>query len=127
MSTFTRSTASTPRPRLRRRWRRCMMGSRPARPATSAPPVWPRGGSPERNGWTPFISMQDQYNLIDRGEELEMFGLLADQGVGSIPWSPLAQGVVPPPWATGPRTGAPGHGPLRPTLWLDSDQAIIDA
>src|SRR4249919_278055 len=52
----------------------------------------------ERNGWTKFISMQDQYNLIDRGEELEMFGMLADQGVGSIPWSPLAQGVVTRPW-----------------------------
>src|SRR6185369_8738739 len=36
----------------------------------------------EANGWTRFISMQDQYNLIQRGEELEMFGLLADQGVG---------------------------------------------
>jgi aryl-alcohol dehydrogenase-like predicted oxidoreductase len=51
----------------------------------------------EANGWTKFISMQDQYNLIQRGEELEMFGLLADQGVGSIPWSPLAQGVVTRP------------------------------
>ena len=52
----------------------------------------------ERNGWTPFISMQDQYNLINRGEELEMFGLLADQGVGSIPWSPLAKGRLARPW-----------------------------
>ena len=31
------------------------------------------------HGWTPFVAMQDQYNLINRGEELEMFGLLADQ------------------------------------------------
>src|SRR4029434_11276203 len=39
------------------------------------------------NGWTSFISMQDQYSLMQREEEREMFGLLADQGVGSIPRS----------------------------------------
>ncbi len=37
------------------------------------------------HGWTRFVSMQDQYNLLMREEEREMFGLLADQGVGSIP------------------------------------------
>ena len=42
-------------------------------------------------GWTRFVSMQDQYSLMQREEEREMFGLLADQGVGAIPWSPLAQ------------------------------------
>src|SRR6478609_3578051 len=46
----------------------------------------------ERNGWTRFVSMQDQYSLIQREDERELFGLLADQGVGSIPWSPLAKG-----------------------------------
>jgi 1-deoxyxylulose-5-phosphate synthase len=60
----------------------------------------------DANGWTKFVSMQDQYNLINRGEELEMFGLLADEGVGSIPWSPLAQGVVTRPW--GDRTADRG-------------------
>jgi aldo/keto reductase family protein len=77
----------------------------------------------ERNGWMKFISMQDQYNLIDRGEELEMFGLLADQGVGSIPWSPLAQGVVTRPW--GDRTtnrGATGTDRFGRPLWLDTDR-----
>src|SRR6478736_1960620 len=81
----------------------------------------------DRHGWTTFISMQDQYNLINRGEELEMFGLLADQGVGSIPWSPLAQGVVTRPW--GDRTmnrGARGTDRFGRPLWLDTDQAIID-
>ena len=62
----------------------------------------------ESNGWTKFVSMQDQYNLINRGEELEMFGLLADQGVGSIPWSPLAQGVVTRPWGDRTTNRAPG-------------------
>ena len=46
------------------------------------------------HGWTTFVSMQNQYSLMQREEEREMFGLLADQGVGSIPWSPLAKGAA---------------------------------
>src|SRR5882762_4834116 len=46
----------------------------------------------ESHGWTRFVSMQDQYNLMQREEERELFGLLADQGVASIPWCPLAKG-----------------------------------
>jgi 1-deoxyxylulose-5-phosphate synthase len=79
------------------------------------------------NGWTPFTSMQDQYNLINRGEELEMFGLLADQGVASIPWSPLAQGVLSRPWAQRAlNRGTKGVDRFGRPLWLDSDEAIID-
>jgi len=52
----------------------------------------------ELHGWTKFISMQDQYSLLQREEEREMFGLLADQGVSSLPWSPLAKGRVARPW-----------------------------
>ena len=48
----------------------------------------------ERNGWTKFISMQNHYNLIYREEEREMIPLCLDQGVGCIPWSPLARGVL---------------------------------
>ncbi len=50
------------------------------------------------NGWTRFVSMQNQYSLLQREEEREMFGLLAHQGVGSIPWSPLAKGRLARPW-----------------------------
>ncbi len=46
------------------------------------------------NGWTKFVSMQPQYNLIYREEEREMFPLCRDQGVGVIPWSPLARGFL---------------------------------
>jgi aryl-alcohol dehydrogenase-like predicted oxidoreductase len=46
------------------------------------------------NGWTPFVSMQPQYNLIYREEEREMLPLCEDQGVGVIPWSPLARGFL---------------------------------
>ncbi len=53
----------------------------------------------ERNGWTGFVSMQPHYNLIYREEEREMIPLCIDQGVGVIPWSPLARGVL-----TGNRT-----------------------
>src|SRR3989440_9237126 len=46
------------------------------------------------HGWTRFVSMQDQYNLIYREEEREMLPQCLDQGVGVIPWSPLARGVL---------------------------------
>lgn len=48
----------------------------------------------ERNGWTPFVSMQNHYNLIYREEEREMIPQCVDLGVGVIPWSPLARGVL---------------------------------
>ena len=46
------------------------------------------------NGWTPFVSMQPQYNLVYREEEREMLPLCAEEGVGVIPWSPLARGFL---------------------------------
>jgi len=46
------------------------------------------------HGWTPFVSMQNHYNLIYREEEREMVPQCVDQGVGVIPWSPLARGVL---------------------------------
>jgi aryl-alcohol dehydrogenase-like predicted oxidoreductase len=48
----------------------------------------------QENGWTPFVSMQNHYNLIYREEEREMIPLCQDQGVGLIPWSPLARGFL---------------------------------
>jgi aryl-alcohol dehydrogenase-like predicted oxidoreductase len=48
----------------------------------------------EQHGWTKFVSMQNHYNLIYREEEREMIPLCLDQGVGCIPWSPLARGVL---------------------------------
>jgi 1-deoxyxylulose-5-phosphate synthase len=46
----------------------------------------------EKHGWTPFVSMQNHWNLLYREEEREMTPLCLDQGVGMIPWSPLARG-----------------------------------
>jgi len=48
----------------------------------------------ERNGWTRFVTMQNHYNLLYREEEREMIPLCRDQGVGLIPWSPLARGLL---------------------------------
>ena len=50
-----------------------------------------------RNGWTPFVSMQNHVNLLYREEEREMIPLCADQGVGLIPWSPMARGRLTRP------------------------------
>ncbi len=47
-----------------------------------------------RHGWTRFVSMQNHYNLIYREEEREMFPLCAAEGIGVIPWSPLARGFL---------------------------------
>ena len=52
------------------------------------------------NGWTRFVSMQDQYNLIMREEEREMLPYCLDQGVGTLPWSPLARGRLTRDWGT---------------------------
>jgi aryl-alcohol dehydrogenase-like predicted oxidoreductase len=53
----------------------------------------------ERHGWTPFVSMQNHYNLLYREEEREMIPQCLDQGVGILPWSPLARG-----WLAGTRS-----------------------
>lgn len=50
------------------------------------------------HGWAPFVSMQDHYNLINREEEREMYPLCADQGIGALPWSPLARGRLTRDW-----------------------------
>lgn len=52
----------------------------------------------ERHGWTRFISMQPQVNLVYREEEREMIPLCMDQGVGVLPWSPLARGMLTRDW-----------------------------
>src|SRR6516225_2079251 len=79
------------------------------------------------HGWTRFVSMQDQYSLLQREEEREMFGLLADQGVGSIPWSPLAKGRLARPW--GERTQRFDTDPVGRAIFGegDADRAVVEA
>ncbi|MFD1773968.1 aldo/keto reductase [Paenibacillus rhizophilus] len=52
----------------------------------------------ERNGWTKFVSMQNFYNLLYREEEREMLPLCREEGIGVIPWSPLARGRLTRDW-----------------------------
>jgi aryl-alcohol dehydrogenase-like predicted oxidoreductase len=52
----------------------------------------------DRHGWTRFVSMQNHYNLLYREEEREMMGLCRSEGIGVIPWSPLARGRLTRPW-----------------------------
>jgi 1-deoxyxylulose-5-phosphate synthase len=77
------------------------------------------------HGWTRFVSMQNQYNLMQREEEREMFGLLADQGVGSIPYAPLAKGRLARPW--GEHSKRSEVDPLGRRFDSESDKPIVEA
>jgi aryl-alcohol dehydrogenase-like predicted oxidoreductase len=80
------------------------------------------------NGWTRFISMQDQYNLINREEEREMLPFCLDTGIGVIPWSPLARGKLTRPWDS--TTGRSETDKFGQTLYRqteESDKKVVDA
>ncbi len=79
----------------------------------------------ELNGWTPFVSMQDQYSLLQREEEREMFGLLEHLGVSSIPWSPLAKGRLARPW--GERTRRSENDALQRRYDDEANPPIVAA
>ncbi|BCB88156.1 aldo/keto reductase [Phytohabitans suffuscus] len=74
---------------------------------------------------TRFVSMQDQYSLVQREEEREMFGLLADQHVSSLPWCPLAKGRLARPY--GERTRRSDADPTGQRFFDDADRPIVDA
>jgi aryl-alcohol dehydrogenase-like predicted oxidoreductase len=77
-------------------------------------------------GWTRFATMQNQYSLMMREDEREMFPLLEDQGVGSIPWSPLAKGRLTRPW--GEQSSRRGQtDPLQNRYVEELDHPIADA
>jgi aryl-alcohol dehydrogenase-like predicted oxidoreductase len=82
----------------------------------------------DRGGWTRFVSMQDQYNLLMREEEREMHPYCLDQGIGVIAWSPLARGRVTRPW--GQPTARTASDVFGATLYRQQQgaaQAIVDA
>ena len=79
------------------------------------------------NGWAEFVSMQDHLNLLNREEEREMLPLCRDQGVGVIPWSPLARGRLARAWdATSERQEKDIFGKTLYTAAQESDHAVID-
>jgi aryl-alcohol dehydrogenase-like predicted oxidoreductase len=83
-----------------------------------------------QHGWARFITMQDHYNLLAREEEREMLPLCADEGVGTMVWSPLARGRLARPWQAA-TTNRSGSDPIADLLYTsptaDADRAIIDA
>jgi aryl-alcohol dehydrogenase (NADP+) len=80
-----------------------------------------------RYGWARFVSMQDHYNLLNREEEREMLPLCADEGIGVIPWSPLARGRLTRDWDT--TTERSDNDEFGRTLYgrQDSDRTIVEA
>ena len=77
------------------------------------------------NGWTPFVAMQDHYNLLAREEEREMHPMCLDMGVGVIPWSPLARGRLTRPWDAA--TNRLETDEFGKSLYRDDDVHIVDA
>ncbi|MFC7263700.1 aldo/keto reductase [Streptomyces lutosisoli] len=77
------------------------------------------------HGWTRFVSMQNHYNLLYREEEREMLPLCADQGVGVLPWSPLARGRLTRDWDTDTARSRTDEFGRR--LYRDGDREIVDA
>jgi aryl-alcohol dehydrogenase-like predicted oxidoreductase len=80
------------------------------------------------NGWTRFVSMQDHYNLLSREEEREMHPLCIEDGIGVIPWSPLARGRLARPWDE--TTGRGESDNVSARLYKQSeasDRKIVDA
>ncbi len=83
----------------------------------------------DRHGWTRFVSMQGHYNLLYREEEREMIPLCADQGIGVIPWSPLARGRLARPWeekSSTPRAGTDEFGKTLYARTEAADRAVVD-
>lgn len=78
----------------------------------------------EANGWTRFVSMQNYLNLLYREEEREMLPLCHAEGIGLIPWSPLARGRLTRPWdASTARSQTDAFGK---TLFEEGDRAVVD-
>lgn len=81
----------------------------------------------EVNGWTKFVTMQNHYNLLYREEEREMNPLCADQGVGLIPWSPLARGLLARAGSDAETTRADSDGRIGALYTdADNDRQILD-
>jgi 1-deoxyxylulose-5-phosphate synthase len=81
----------------------------------------------ERNGWARFVSLQPQYNLLYREEERETIPLCREEGLGIIPWSPLARGLL-----TRPREKSKGattrsmNDPHADRLYASADWDVVD-
>jgi len=78
-----------------------------------------------QHGWAPFVSMQDQYNLIQREEEREMHPLCQAENIAVLPWSPLARGRLTRPWGEATaRTASDEYGKTLYHATEENDAAI---
>jgi 1-deoxyxylulose-5-phosphate synthase len=77
----------------------------------------------DRRGGTRFVAMQNHYNLLYREEEREMLPLCRAEGVGVLPWSPLARGRLARAWQTGPGTKRAETDEFGKTLYAKTDDA----
>ena len=82
----------------------------------------------ERHGWTRFVSMQNHYNLIYREEEREMLPLCRAEGIGVIPWSPLARGRLARRWQseTTKRSETDAFGNRMYAKTEDADRRVVE-
>jgi len=82
----------------------------------------------DRHGWTRFVSMQNHYNLLYREEEREMMGLCQAEGVGVIPWSPLARGRLTRAWKaeTTNRSESDAFGKILYARTEEADRSVVD-
>jgi aryl-alcohol dehydrogenase (NADP+) len=78
----------------------------------------------DRHGWARFVTMQDHYNLLYREEEREMLPLCAAEGVGVIPWSPLARGRLTRAWDD--KTERSASDEFGKRLYSEDDRTIVE-
>jgi 1-deoxyxylulose-5-phosphate synthase len=79
-----------------------------------------------QHGWTPFVSMQNHYNLLYREEEREMMPLCTAEGIAVVPWSPLARGRLTRPWDTETaRTRTDEYGNKMYESTIEADRRVV--
>ncbi|GGM10874.1 hypothetical protein GCM10009425_22400 [Pseudomonas asuensis] len=81
----------------------------------------------DRNGWTRFVTMQNYVNLLYREEEREMLPLCHDEGIGVIPWSPMARGRLTRDWdASSARVESDEFGKSLYANTADADRRVVE-
>lgn len=81
----------------------------------------------QHHGWTPFVTMQNHYNLLYREEEREMMPLCIDKRIGILPWSPLARGRLTRAWEIQTaRTRTDEYGNNLYVSTLDADRKVVE-
>jgi 1-deoxyxylulose-5-phosphate synthase len=86
-------------------------------------------GIQRARGWARFVSMQNHYNLLYREEEREMMPLCRSEGIGVLPWSPLARGRLARPWQEAPATSRAASDPYGETLYgaaAEADRRVVE-